>query len=68
MTVRELNREQLDYLKIQHVLDEFKKRHVYPPENFCEYAVRLTDQFIFNKYDGVEFVATGLFGEIEIIV
>jgi hypothetical protein len=61
MTVRELNKTQLDELKVRYVLEQFKKKHACPPPDFCEYALHLTNQFIFDKYDGIDFVEDDFF-------
>lgn len=61
MTVRELNREQLDELKVSYVFDQFKKIGECPAYSDIINATEISDEVIFEAYDGIEFVEDDFF-------
>lgn len=61
MTVRELNREQLDELKVNYVFDQFAKNDDYPAYSDILYAPKIADETIFKAYNDIEFVEDDFF-------
>lgn len=61
MTVRELNREQLDELKVSYVFDQFDKNGECPACSDILNATKISDKIIFEAYDGIAFVEDDFF-------
>ena len=61
MKVRELNREQLDELKVSYVFDQFEKKGECPAYSDIMNATKIADEVIFEAYEDVEFVEEDFF-------
>ena len=65
MTVQELNREQLDELKVKYLFDRFENYGMTPSYQDVAEATNIPDGLIFVEYDGIEFVEEDFFCEKE---
>ena len=61
MTVQELNREQLDELKVSYVFDKFDELGECPAYSDILNATKIPDEVMFEVYAGVNFVEEDFF-------
>ena len=62
MSVKELNREQLDYLKQDLLTQRYIENGECPSYGELAWAVdNITDEEVFESYDGVDFVEEDFF-------
>ena len=61
MTVRELTQEQLDELKVAYVTDQAVKRGEFPSYGELAASTEVSNEVIFDYYDGIHFVEEDFF-------
>ena len=61
MTVRELNQEQLNELKVSYIFDQFNNQGECPAYSDIINATKIANEVIFEAYDGIHFVEEDFF-------
>ena len=61
MTVHELNKEQLDELKVRYIFERFEEYGTTPSYQDVAEAVGIPDGLVLLEYDGIEFVEEDFF-------